>query len=111
MDDGVRVWTPEVELERILNEIRRYNEQTAGVCKRLALLQIPGGTRVVALEGQTPKDVAKRGLHQLRATFVGTDEGMGDLGRQLAAIAPWGFEKKVKESGRLPLLDGGGDRG
>lgn len=72
----------------------------------LHLLRVPARTRVLTLEGTTPKDVAKHGLDQLRVTFAGPSrEAMGDLGRQLATIAQWGLPKPptAAKGGQDPL--------
>lgn len=77
------------------------------------LLRVPAGSRVLTLEGQTPANVKKHGLDQLRVTFACTSrDAAGDLGRQLACIASWGLPKPAKQAkgGQINLLDGG-DRG
>ena len=96
------------EIDRLLAECNAHPQADVG----LHLLRVPAGTRVLTLEGQTPADVKKHGLDQLRVTFACTSrDAAGDLGRQLACVAPWGLP--VKRSGATAqgnLLDGG-DRG
>lgn len=96
------------EIEALL---RAYNADPAGA--RLVVVHVPAGTRVLALEGSSPRDVKKRGYDQLRVTFIGTSDGMGQLGRQMAHFGPWGFERKEpSQAQQAPLgLDGEGEHG
>lgn len=106
MVDGDKLQLALGAIDKLLAQANADPEVAGG--SKLMVLRVPPGTRVLGLEGSSPRDAKKRGYDQLRVTFVGTSEGMGYLGRQLAMAGPWGLERKDPSQASLGL-EGGQD--